>query len=55
MDDIQPREPKDVLVFIMKCPEEVGCTWANKRRMIHSVLPKKKKKKFLFYLRYENL
>lgn len=30
MDDIQPREPKDVLtVFIMKCFNEMGCTWAN--------------------------
>lgn len=36
MDDIQPREPKDVLtVFIMKCSNEMGCTWANKSHMIH--------------------
>lgn len=41
MDDIQPREPKDVLtVFIMKCSNEMGCTWANKRHMIHSCYKK---------------
>lgn len=35
MDDTQPREDKDVsLVFVMKWPNEVGCTWANKTSFI---------------------
>lgn len=50
MDDIQPREPKDA-VFIMKCPNEVGCTWPNER---HNSLRVTKKGLYFTYLDMRN-